>query len=123
MVKSLNSKVDLTIKSNSYRGMPTHGDVIIGDMAFEFYNDKNPNDYYQIPWSEIDHISASVIFGKWISRFAIFTKKDGYFTFSTRDNKETLRAVRKHFDENKMFRAESIADFINKKLNISRNKK
>lgn len=69
--------------------------VLVGDEAFEYYNDKNVNDYIQIPWSEVTEIMASVRFkGKWIPRFAVVTKNNGNFIFSTRDNKKTLRAVR-----------------------------
>lgn len=76
-------------------GMANYGKVLVGDEAFEYYNDKNVNDYIQIPWSEVTEIMASVMFkGKWIPRFAVVTKNNGNFIFSTRDNKKTLRAVR-----------------------------
>ena len=52
MVQSLNKKVDLTINATSYLGMANYGKVLVGDEAFEYYNDKNVNDYIQIPWSE-----------------------------------------------------------------------
>ena len=49
--------------------------VMLGNKAFEFYNEKNPEDYIQIPWDEIDYVAASVLFGgKKIARFAIFIK-------------------------------------------------
>ena len=41
MVQSLNTKVDLTIKATSYLGLATYGKVMVGDKAFEFYNEKN----------------------------------------------------------------------------------
>ena len=94
MAQSLNTKVDLTIPATSYLGISDYGKVMVGDKAFEFYNEKNVEDYIQIPWDEIDYISASVLFkGKWISRFAIMTKSNGHFTFSSRDNKKLLRAI------------------------------
>ena len=99
MVQSLNKKVDLTINATSYLGMANYGKVLVGDEAFEYYNDKNVNDYIQIPWSEVTEIMASVMFkGKWIPRFAVVTKNNGNFIFSTRDNKKTLRAVRNYVD-------------------------
>ena len=94
MAQSQNTKVEFTIKATSMHGLTTYGDVMLGDVAFEFYNDKNPEDYIQIPWKEIDHVAAEVLPGKKISRFAIFTKENGHYTFSTRDNTATLRAVR-----------------------------
>ena len=56
MVQSLNKKVDLTINATSYLGMANYGKVLVGDEAFEYYNDKNVNDYIQIPWSEVTEI-------------------------------------------------------------------
>ena len=75
MVQSMNTKVDYTVAATSYLGMANYGKVMIGDKAFEFYNEKNLKDYIQIPWEEIDYVMASVNFkGKWIPRFAIVTK-------------------------------------------------
>ena len=56
--------------------MANYGKVLVGDEAFEYYNDKNVNDYIQIPWSEVTEIMASVMFkGKWIPRFAVVNEK------------------------------------------------
>ena len=117
MVQSLNKKVDLTINATSYLGMANHGKVLVGDEAFEYYNDKNVNDYIQIPWSEVTEIMASVMFkGKWIPRFAVVTKNNGNFIFSTRDNKKTLRAVRNYVDPNNMVRSLSFFQVISRGL-------
>ena len=117
MVQSLYKKVDLTINSTSYLGMANYGKVLVGDEAFEYYNDKNVNDYIQIPWSEVTEIMASVMFkGKWIPRFAVVTKNNGNFIFSTRDNKKTLRAVRNYVDPNNMVRSLSFFQVISRGL-------
>lgn len=117
MVQSLNKKVDLTINATSYLGMASYGKVLVGDEAFEYYNDKNVNDYIQIPWSEVTEIMASVMFkGKWIPRFAVVTKNNGNFIFSTRDNKKTLRAVRNYVDPNNMVRSLSFFQVISRGL-------
>ena len=117
MVQSLNKKVDLTINATSYLGMAIYGKVLVGDEAFEYYNDKNINDYIQIPWSEVTEIMASVMFkGKWIPRFAVVTKNNGNFIFSTRDNKKTLRAVRNYVDPNNMVRSLSFFQVISRGL-------
>ena len=113
MVQSLNSKVDLTSTATSYLGLANYGKVMVGDKAFEFYNDKNINDYIQIPWSEVDYVMASVMFkGKWLPRFAVVTKQNGNFTFSTRDNKATLRAINKYIPSDKLVRSLSFFDII-----------
>ena len=117
MVQSLYKKVDLTFNATSYLGMANYGKVLVGDEAFEYYNDKNVNDYIQIPWSEVTEIMASVMFkGKWIPRFAVVTKNNGNFIFSTRDNKKTLRAVRNYVDPNNMVRSLSFFQVISRGL-------
>ena len=68
MAQSQNTKVDFSIKATSLNGLTNYGDVMVGDKAFEFYNEKNKEDFIQIPWEEIDYISASVYFNNRTSR-------------------------------------------------------
>lgn len=113
MAQSQNSVEDLTIPATSYHGLATYGNVMIGNKAFEFYNEKNPEDFIQIPWEQIDHVAGSVMFGgKWIARFAIMTKNDGDFSFSTKDNKKTLRAMRAYIPEDHLVRSLSFFDVV-----------
>lgn len=113
MAQSQNSVVDLTIPATSYHGLATYGNVMIGNKAFEFYNEKNPEDFIQIPWEQVDHVAGSVMFGgKWIARFAIMTKNDGDFSFSTKDNKKTLRAMRAYIPEDHLVRSLSFLDVV-----------
>lgn len=113
MVQSLNTKVDLTIKATSYLGMANYGKAMVGDKAFEFYNERNIRDYIQIPWEEVDYVMASVMFkGKWIPRFAIVTKQNGNFTFSTRDNQATLRAINKYIASERLVKSLSFFQVI-----------
>ncbi|MDO4807443.1 MAG: DUF956 family protein [Coriobacteriales bacterium] len=111
MAQSQNTKVELTIKATSFAGLGTYGNVMVGDVAFEFYNERNPEDYIQIPWDEVDYVAAEVV-GTRIVRFAIFIKQGGHFSFSTRDNKKTLRAVQVHVGEEKLQRSPSFFDVI-----------
>ncbi len=118
MAQSQNSSVYYTERATSFHGMATYGNVMLGNKAFEFYNEKNPEDYIQIPWTEIDRIAASVMFGgKRIARFVIFVKgSETGFSFSTRDNKATLRAVREHVPEDKILRSLSFFEVIKRGL-------
>ena len=93
MAQSQNTKVDYSIKATSLNGLTNYGDVMVGDKAFEFYNEKNKEDFIQIPWEEIDYISASVYFSKKIARFAIFTKNNGHFTFQKKKCIVPLRSL------------------------------
>lgn len=106
MVQSMNTKVELTVKGSSYLGLTSTGKILIGDRAFEYYNDRKVEDYIQIPWDEIEYLAASVYFKRYINRFAIFTKQDGSFAFSAgKRNKEVLRAIRNHMPPEKMFQS------------------
>ncbi|MEE1372631.1 MAG: DUF956 family protein [Parolsenella sp.] len=112
MVQSQNTKVDYTERASSLSGVATYGDVMVGDRAFEFYNERNKEDFIQIPWDEVDYVAAEVLPGKKIARFAIFTKGNGHFDFSTRDNKATLRAMREHLPEDLLQRSPSLLDVL-----------
>ena len=117
MAQSMNTKVDYTVPATSFLGLTSYGNVMIGDKAFEFYNEKNVNDYIQIPWTEVDHVLGSVSFrGKWISRFAIVTKENGTYSFSTRDNKATLRAVNKYIESDKLLKSLTFFQVIGRGL-------
>lgn len=117
MAQSMNTKVDYTIQATSFLGLSSYGNVMIGDKAFEFYNEKNVNDYIQIPWEEVDYVMGSVNFkGKWISRFAIVTKENGTYSFSTRDNKATLRAVNKYIPSERLVKSLTFFQVIKRGL-------
>lgn len=106
MVTSLNTQVDLTLKAVSYLKVASYGHIMVGDKSIEFYNERNVKDYIQIPWEEISHVTASVMFGgRWIPRFMIVTHKSGVFTFSSRDNRRLLKEISKHIGESNMFRS------------------
>ncbi|SET16421.1 hypothetical protein SAMN05421676_10393 [Salinibacillus kushneri] len=117
MVQSINTKVDLVIDATSHIRISDYGKIMIGDKGFEFYNKRDPRKYIQIPWEEIDYVIASVMFkGKWIPRYAIQTKRNGTFTFSSKDPKKVLRATRKYVDPNRMVRSLSFFDVIKRGL-------
>lgn len=113
MVQSLNTKVDFTINATSYLGLANYGKIMIGDKAFEFYNDKNVKDYIQIPWGEVNYVMASVMFkGKWIPRFAVVTKNNCNFIFSYRNNKALLREVNNYIASENLVRSLSFFQVI-----------
>ena len=63
MVKSLNTEMAHTTKGTWFREGPIYGNIMVGDKAFEFYNDTKLQDYIQIPWDEITYVIADVYFG------------------------------------------------------------
>ncbi|WP_283582385.1 DUF956 family protein [Ligilactobacillus hohenheimensis] len=126
MVQSLNTKVDLTMEATSFMGLPTYGKIMIGDRAFEYYNEKNLDDFIQIPWKEVDVVVALLMFkGRWIPRFTIRTRKSGAFTFAARHPHEALRAVRKYVGGDRIVRSLTFFQVIRRgiKAKFTRKKK
>lgn len=113
MVQSINTKVDLVIDATAFTGLTDYGKIMIGDRGFEFYHARDTRKFVQIPWEEIDYVIASVMFkGKWIPRYAIQTKKNGTYTFSSREPKKVLRAIRKYVDPSRMVQSLSFFDVV-----------
>lgn len=113
MVQSINTKVDLVIDATAFTGFTDYGKIMIGDRGFEFYHARDTRKFVQIPWEEIDYVIASVMFkGKWIPRYAIQTKKNGTYTFSSKEPKKVLRAIRKYVDPSRMVQSLSFFDVV-----------
>lgn len=97
MVESLNTKVDVVEKATSFLGTGKYGKIMVGDNAFEFYDDRKVENYIQIPWDKIDYVMVSVLFkGKKIPRFAVHTTDGVSYSFAARDPKKVLRAIREY---------------------------
>ncbi|MFR5266863.1 DUF956 family protein [Clostridium sp.] len=113
MVQSLNTKVDLVVDGTAFIGLSDYGKIMIGDKGFEFYNSNNYKKFIQIPWEEVDYVIASVMLkGKWIPRYAIKTKKNGTYSFSSKEPKKVLRAIREYVDPNHMVKSLSFFDVV-----------
>ena len=113
MVQSINTKVDSTINATSYLGIAEYGKIMIGDKGFEFYNERDARKFVQIPWEEVDYVIASVMFkGKWIPRFAIQTKRNGTYSFSSKKPKMVLKAIREYVEPSHMVKSLSLVDVI-----------
>ncbi|MGL5067816.1 MAG: DUF956 family protein [Sarcina sp.] len=106
MVESINSKVDIAVKGTSFAGTSNYGDILVGDNGFEFYNSRDYKKYIQIPWDEVECVIVSVLFkGKWIPRYAVRTKRNGTYTFSSKETKKVLRAIRNYIDANNIVKS------------------
>ena len=113
MVESISTKVDLVTDATAFTGLTDYGKIMIGDRGFKFFNNRDPHKFIQIPWEEVNLVIASVMFkGKWIPRYAIETKKTGTFTFSSKNPKKVLRAVRNYVDEEHMVHSLSFFEVI-----------
>lgn len=97
MVESLNSKVDLVVSGTSFATMSNYGKIMVGNKGFEYYNSRDYTKFIQIPWEEVECVIVSVMFkGKWIPRYAVRTKKNGTYTFSSKETKKVLRSIREY---------------------------
>ena len=124
MIQSINTKVDLVIDATSFMGLSDYGEIMIGDKGFEFYNSRDSRKFIQIPWEEVDHVIASVMFkGKWIPRYAIKTKRNGTFSFSSKNPKKVLRTIREYVEPNHMVRSLSFFDVIKRSFKSMGKKK
>lgn len=119
MVESLNTKVDLVMDATSFTGLAAYGKIMIGDKGFEFYNSRNPRKYIQIPWKEVDYVIASVLLkGRWIPRYALRTKKNGLYIFSSKEPKKVLRAVRNYVEPDHMVYSLSFFEVIKRTVQL-----
>lgn len=118
MVQSINSKVDLVIDATSFLGTAEYGKIMVGDKGFEFFNDRNVNKYIQVPWSEVDYVIVSIIFGgRWIPRYAIRTKNNGTYSFASKNPKKVLRAIREYVEPKRIVRSLSMWDVLKNTAN------
>lgn len=107
MVVSLNTKAYFKTKANSLTGSfgSKHGDILIGNKAFEFYNYRNPNDYIQIPWEQVELVRAQIYLrDKYIRGFFIDTTNSGTFNFVVKEAGKTLKIMRDFVGEEKIVR-------------------
>ena len=62
---------------------------------------------------EVDYVIASVMFkGKKIPRYAIQTKKNGTFSFSSKEPKKVLRAINQYIPSERLVRSLSFFDVL-----------
>lgn len=111
MVESLNSRADFVTTSNWMSGgvMGRHGRILVGNKAFEFYNDRNPADFVQIPWGEIRQVRAIMLMKRgFIRGFFIDTKSAGTYHFVVSKAGQTLKAMRNYLAEEQLVRNKPI---------------
>lgn len=104
MVQSLNKTAELTTQGISYLGMGAkYGHFLIGDQAFEFFNENNVADYIQIPWTNVKAVYAQVSKNH-IGRCFRVTTDSGNFDFSAKESGKVLKVMREHLGDQKVLR-------------------
>lgn len=112
MAQSMNQKVNFQTTAVSYLGMGGKvGKMLVGDKALEFYNDKNVEDYIQIPWSSINQIGANVNKTKVSRHFEIFTDQ-GKFLFASKDSGKILKYARQIIGNDKVVKLPTLLQMI-----------
>jgi hypothetical protein len=112
MAQSINTKVDYSTTGVSYLGMGgVVGKFLLGNQGFEFYNDKNVEDYIQIPWANIEKIGANVSRRKVSRHFEIFTDK-GKFLFASKDAGKILKVARQYVGNEKVIKLPTLVQTI-----------
>lgn len=115
MVNSINRIAEYTARANSmHAGLSgRHGDIMVGDKGFEFFNENNLKDYIQIPWNEVEQVKAQVFLkGKIIRSFTIDTKADGSFFFTSKYSGQILKAMSKHLSREQLVHAPTLINKI-----------
>lgn len=117
MAQSLNTTADFVCDGTAFTGFAHYGEIMVGDRAFEFYYEGNPNRNIQIPWEDITMVSAVILFkGKWIPRIGITTKTAGAIMFAAKEPKKLLKAISRHVDRSIMYRSWTFFETIRKRL-------
>ncbi|GMA70199.1 PTS mannose transporter accessory protein ManO [Leuconostoc litchii] len=112
MVQSLNTKAELATQGISYLGMGAkYGKILVGDKAFEFFNDNNIEDYIQIPWTNVIAVYTHISGDKVSRRFKIKTDKID-LNFSSKSSGKLLKIMREHLGNDKILRSSSLWDKI-----------
>lgn len=124
MAISMNSKVIFSTKANSLSGIfgNKNGNILIGNKAFEFYNARNPEDYIQIPWEEIEKVRAQLFFkDRYIRGFFIDTKNSGTYNFVVSEAGKSLKIMRDFIGNEKIVRSKPVLSLKNlfKKRNLT----
>ena len=105
-MQSLNTRADYVTKGTFFGGLDSYGQIMIGDRAFEYYNDRDVNKCVQIPWDKVEYVAASVYLGgKWIPRFMIRTTDGGVYTFAAREARKLLSRMQPYVPADKLVRS------------------
>lgn len=124
MIQSLNTQTSAPLQAIAYVGLGgVYGKLLIGDKAFEFFNDANIADAIQIPWETIHHVEGVVTRQHKVRRqFVIVLKKQGNskrqnnLRFSSKDAGKVLKLVREHLGNDKVVKAPTLVSKVKKLL-------
>lgn len=125
MAQSLNTKVDFTTSAIAYLGFAEYGKIMIGDKAFEFFNDTNVEKNMQFPWSSIKRVEGDVSVSrngnvKIGRQFIIVFRNEQKVRFAAKESGTVLKYIRQYIGNEKVVRQKGFSD---KFLGLFRRKK
>ena len=125
MAQSLNTKVDFTTAGIAYLGFTEYGKIMIGDRAFEFFNDTNVEKNMQFPWASIKRVEGDVSVSKngkvKIGRqFIIVFRNEQKVRFAAKESGTVLKYIRQYIGNEKVVRQKG---FFDKFFSLFRRKK
>lgn len=125
MAQSLNTKVDFTTTGIAYLGFAEYGKIMIGDRAFEFFNDTNVEKNMQFPWASIKRVEGDVSVSKngkvKIGRqFIIVFRNEQKVRFASKESGTVLKYIRQYIGNEKVVRQKG---FFDKFFSLFRRKK
>lgn len=112
MAQSLNTKADFSTEGIAYLGFAEYGKILIGDVAFEFYNDRNVEKNITFPWSSILRVEGDVtktLKGqvKVGRQFSIVLQNGSKVRFSSKESGTVLRWMRDYLGNEKVVKSPS----------------
>lgn len=112
MAQSLNTKADFSTEGIAYLGFAEYGKILIGDVAFEFYNDRNVEKNMIFPWSSILRVEGDVtktLKGqvKVGRQFSIVLQNGSKVRFSSKESGTVLRWMRDYLGNEKVVKSPS----------------
>jgi len=97
VAQSLNTKADFSTEGIAYLGFAEYGKILIGDVAFEFYNDRNVEKNMTFPWSSILRVEGDVT----------KTLNGSKVRFSSKESGTVLRWMRDYLGNEKVVKSPS----------------
>ena len=115
MAQLLNTKVDFTTSAIAYLGFAEYGKIMIGDRAFEFFNDANVEKNMQFPWASIKRVEGDVSLSrkgkvKIGRQFIIVFRNEQRVRFATKDSGTVLKYIRQYIGNEKVVRQKGFFD-------------
>jgi len=117
VAQSLNTKVDYNGKAIAYLGFPQYGQIMIGDRAFEFFDDRDVEKNMQFPWKSIKVVEGDVtksFKGEYqIGRqFYVVFANGQKVRFSSKDSGKILRIIRQYIGNDRVVKSKRFTSTI-----------